>query len=141
MRKLTMILLSLFLLAMCSCSKSSDSNEQLASNIAINERKVKTDVSKRTNINTSVETWEDKRARGVTTYYKKNRIKGGFLLRNGNIGKIDIKFDKDFPRFYKSVGNIQHYKTKGNLQLFVKRPSDLKNKEFEGKNVDIYYIN
>ena len=88
-----------------------------------------------------VKTQEEKRAKGVTIFYRKNRVKGGFLLRNGNIGKIDIKFDKDFPRFYKSVGNIQHYKTKGNLQLFVKRPSDLKNKEFEGKNVDIYYIN
>jgi len=141
MQKLTIILLSLFLLTMFSCSKSNDSNKQLSSNTAKNEAKVKSDALKKADKDFYVETWEDKRAKGVTTYYKNNKVKGGLLLKSGSIGNIEVKFDKNLPRSYKSVGKVQYYKTNGNLQIFVKRSSDLKNKKFEGKNVDIYYTN
>lgn len=67
------------------------------------------------------------------------QIKGSILPKSGSIGRINVRYDGDFPRNTGSRGRVKIYKTNGSLQVIFKHPEDAENIEFEGKKVDLYY--
>lgn len=67
------------------------------------------------------------------------QIKGSILPRSGSIGRINVYYDGDFPQRVGSRGNVNIYRTSGNLQVIYRHPEDAAKHEFEGRKVDIYY--